>query len=199
MIHIRYLVSGSRIAGILIAIFLLSAAMSTTAKAKSWADGNGFWNVNGNWNPASVPVAGEAVNIVFTDGTPRIVTLNVSPPSLGLLSVDLTGTGTGASTLSMPNNNTLSANGILIGGYNGLTTTAGRGAMIQSAGTATTNPGWDFVLGYGANSTGTYTLSGSGALTANQSEYVGLFGNGTFTQSAGTNTLNSASGFFEIG
>ena len=100
----------------------------------------------------------------------------------------------------MPNNNTLSANGILIGGYNGSTTThAGRGAMTQSAGTATTNPGWDFVLGYGANSTGTYTLSGTGTLVANQSEYVGLYGNGTFNHSAGTNTIATATGFFDIG
>ena len=68
-----------------------------------------------------MPTAGEAVNIVFTDGVARIVTLNVSPSSLGLLTVDLTGPLTAASALSMPNNNTLSANGILIGGYNGIT------------------------------------------------------------------------------
>jgi T5SS/PEP-CTERM-associated repeat protein len=169
------------------------------AVAKNWNDGTGNWNVAGNWSPASVPVAGEAVNIVFTDGVARTVTYNVSAPSLGLFSVDLTGPDTTASALSITSNFNLAANGILIGGYNGLTTTAGRGAMTQSAGTVSTNAGWDFVLGYGAGSTGTYSLSGTGALTANQSEYVGLSGTGTFTQLAGTNTITSASAFFILG
>src|SRR4051812_7911217 len=162
MIQTDHSVAGSRVAAILIAVFLLSAATITNANAKSWADGNGFWNVNGNWNPATVPVAGEAVNIVFTDGTPRTGTYNVSAPSLGLFSVDLTGPGTGASALSILSNFNLAANGILIGGYNGITTTAGRGAMSQSVGTVSTNSGWDFVLGYGSGSTGTYTLNGLG-------------------------------------
>jgi hypothetical protein len=183
-----------------VAIFAtILGIIPTEAAAKNWNDGTASWSP-GVWSPSGAPVGGEAVNIVFTDGTPRTVTLNVSPPSLGLLSVDLTGAGTDVSTLSMPNSTTLAANGILFGGYNGATTTAGRGAGIQSGGTTvSTNSGWDFVLGYGANSTGTYMLSGTGALTANQSEYIGLFGNGTFTQSAATNTLNSAGGFFEIG
>jgi fibronectin-binding autotransporter adhesin len=184
------------IGAILAAISLLSPA--TLASAKNWNDGTGNWNVAANWSPASVPATGEAVNIVFTDGVARTVTLNATA-SLGLLSVDLTGSGTAASTLSVPNNNTLSANGILIGGYNGSTTTSGRGAMTQSDGMVSTNAGWDFVLGHGANSTGTYTLSGSGKLTANQSEYIGLSGNGTFNQSGGTNTIATATGFFNLG
>ena len=141
------------------------------------------------------------MNIVFTDGAPRTVTYNVSALAAGLLTVDLTGAGTAASTLSMPNAGTLSANGIVIGGYSGITLalTAGRGAFTQSAGTTTVNSGWDFTLGYGANSTGTYTLSGNGALVANQSEYVGILGTGTFNQSAGTNTIATATGFFDIG
>src|SRR5437879_1031072 len=165
----HYSLMASCLGAILTTILVLSPA--AVATAKNWADGTANWSP-GTWSPAGVPTAGEAVNIVFTDGVARTVTLNVSPPSLGLLSVDLTGAGTAASTLSMPNNNTLSANGILIGGYNGATTTAGRGAMTQSAGTASTNAGWDFVAGYGANSTGTYDLSGTGALVANQSEFV---------------------------
>jgi hypothetical protein len=75
----------------------LWGASSEPALAKSWADGNGLWNVNSNWNPAAVPVGGESVNIVFTDGTPRTVQYNVNAPSLGLYCVDLTGPGSGAS------------------------------------------------------------------------------------------------------
>jgi hypothetical protein len=183
-----------------LAMVLLLAPI-TVATAKNWNDGTAAWSP-GVWNPAGVPTAGEAVNIVFVDGVARTVTLNVSPPSLGLLTVDLTGAGTAASALSMPNNNTLTANGIVIGGYNGITATltAGRGAFTQSAGTTTVNSGRDFTLGYGANSTGTYTLSGTGALVANQSEFIGLSGNGTFNHSAGTNTVNaSAVGSLDIG
>ena len=196
MSELRQVLSALCIAAIVAATALLSPA--TLATAKNWNDGSANWSP-GIWSPAGVPTAGEAANIVFTDGVARTVTLNVSPPSLGLLSVDLTGVGTAASTLSMPNNNTLSANGILIGGYNGSTTTAGRGAMTQSDGMASTNAGWDFVLGHGANSTGTYTLSGTGKLTANQSEYIGLSGNGTFNHSGGTNTIATATGFFNLG
>src|SRR5205823_3712283 len=142
------------------------------------------------------PAAGDAVNIVFVDGTARTITYNVSAPSLGLLTVDLTGPGTTASTLSMPNNLNLAANGIVIGGYSGLTSapTAGRAAAAQSAGSVTTNLGFDLTIGYGAGSIGTYTLAG-GTLTANQSEYVGLAGNGTFNHSGGTNTIATGTGF----
>lgn len=166
--------------------------------AKSWADGTGNWNVGANWSPASVPTAGEAVNIVFTDGVARTVTYNVAAPALGLLAIDLTGPGSAASTLSMPNNFNLTVSGIVVGGHNGVTVTAGRGAMTQAGGTTTTTAGWDFTVGYGAGSTGNYTLSG-GALTANQSEYVGISGNGTFNHSGGTNTIATASGFFILG
>src|SRR5882757_8261385 len=121
MSRLRHTLLSSRVAATFAAFVLLSSAAITTVVAKNWNHGDGFWNVNGNWSPAAVPVANEAVNIVFADGTPRTVTYNVSAPSLGLLTVDLTGAGTAASELSMPNNNTLSANGILIGGYNGIT------------------------------------------------------------------------------
>ena len=71
--------------------------------------------------------------------------------------------------------------------------------MTQSAGTASTNPGFDLVVGYGVNSTGTYTLSG-GALVAKQSEFIGFNGTGTFNHTGGTNTVNaSAVGAFDLG
>ena len=167
----------------------------------------GTWSTGSNWSGvgaggvdnAGAPTLGEAVNIVFADGTARTVTYDVSAPSLGLLSIDLTGPGTAAHTLSIPSNNSLAANGILVGGYDGFGATNGRGALNQSAGTVTTNLGWDLVVGHGVNSTGVYTLSG-GALVANQSEYIGLSGTGTFNHTGGTNTINAgAVGGFDIG
>jgi hypothetical protein len=171
-----------------------------SAATDNWTGGDGFWNFSSQWSRGVVPGSGDAVNIVFNDGVARTVTYNVTS-SLGLLTVDLTGPGTVASALSMPYNNALSANGIVIGGYNGITAklTAGRGTFTQSAATTTVNSGWDFTLGYGAGSSGTYSLGGSGALVANQSEYVGLYGAGTFNHSAGTNTIATATGFLEIG
>jgi T5SS/PEP-CTERM-associated repeat protein len=60
--------------------------------------------------------------------------------------------------------------------------------------------GTDLVVGFGAGSVGTYTLSGTGAVTASQSEFIGSLGSGTFTQSAGTNTLlPSAVGYLNMG
>lgn len=69
--------------------------------AKSWVAGTGNWNVPANWSPASIPTAGEAVNIVFADGVARTVTLDVNPPALGLVSIDLTGAGSTTNTLSL--------------------------------------------------------------------------------------------------
>jgi len=177
---------------------VLWSASSTSTWAKNWADGTGNWNVPGNWSPAALPASGEAVNIAFSDGVARTVTYNVAAPSLGTVSVDLTGAGTAASTLSLPNSFNLTENGLLIGGYNGSAQTAGRGAMNQAGGTVTMASGWDFVVGHGAGSTGVYTQSG-GSVVANQSEYIGLSGNGTFNQSGGTNTIATTSGFFYLG
>jgi len=36
--------------------------------AKNWNAVSGNWSVAGNWSPAAVPMAGEAVNIVFISG-----------------------------------------------------------------------------------------------------------------------------------
>ena len=185
----------------LVVVLALSSAILPQAAAKNWNDGDGDWNVPGNWSPASVPTAGEAVNIVFTNGTAHTVTYDVSAPSIGLLSIDLTGPAFASSKLSLPNNNSLAANGIYVGGFSGVTglPTSGSGFLNQSAGTVTTNPGWDLVVGHGGGSAGTYTLSG-GALVANQSEFIGFSGMGTFNHSAGTNTINaSAVGAFDLG
>jgi T5SS/PEP-CTERM-associated repeat protein len=189
-------------------LMFLSSAAATPAIAKNWADGTSNWNVPANWSPAAVPGVGEAVNIVNTDGTARTVTLNVSPPALGLLTIDLTGAGTAADTLSITSNVSLTSGAMFVGGYSGSAATAGRGAVVQSAGAVAMASGLDLALAYGgpgtspatAASTGTYTLSGTGTFTAPQSEFIGYGGSGTFNQSGGTNTINSGSiGAFYMG
>jgi hypothetical protein len=186
--------------GRVLALVLLSSAMVAPVAARNWDfNGNGNWSETTKWNPDGLPAPNEAVNIVFTDGTARNVTYDVPAPSLGLLSIDLTGPGATVSTLSLPNSNSLFANGIYVGGYSGAGVTSGRGALDQSDGMVATNPGWDLVVGHGAGSTGTYTLSG-GALEANQSEFIGFSGTGTFNHTGGTNTINaSAVGAFDLG
>ena len=123
---------------------------STAQAAKFWKNsvGSGNWSTGNNWSASSaaatdnggVPTSGEPVRIVFTDGTPRTVTYDVNAPTIGLLSVDLTGAGTSAATFSVPNNNNLTAAAILVGGYSGTGGTSGRGSLNQSAGAITTTP-----------------------------------------------------------
>ena len=184
--------------GVAIVAVLAWCVAASPAAARNWNVVNGNWSLGTNWSPSGTPTSGEATNIAFTDGTARTVTYDFASPTLGLFAIDLTGAGTTTNTLSMPNNLSLTAGTLLVGGYNGITSTQtnGRGAVTQSNGSMTIAAGGDLVVGYGAGSTGTYTLSGmgsvSGAVTANQNELIGYIGTGTFTQSAGTNTINSS-------
>ncbi|HEX3601560.1 MAG TPA: hypothetical protein VHU84_15520 [Lacipirellulaceae bacterium] len=181
-----------------------SSALATKFWKNSVASGN--WSTSNNWSASSaagtdnggVPTSGEPVRIVFTDGTPRTVTYDVNAPTIGLLSVDLTGAGTSAATFSVPNNNNLTAAAIFVGGYSGTGATSGHGALNQSAGAIATSAGTDLAVGYGAGSSGTYIMSG-GTFTAAQNEFVGYSGTGVFNQSGGTNTIVSTSAFFEVG
>ena len=183
---------------VLIVTLLGLAASPAMAVTKNWTGSSGNWSP-GNWSPAGVPAASDSVNIAFTDGLARTVTLNTSTPSLGLVSIDLTGAGIATSTLSLPSSNNLTATAIGVGGFNGSITAGGRGAVSQSAGTTTISAGGDLILGWGSGSVGTYSLAG-GALVANQAEFVGLGGTGTFNHSAGTNTITaSALGYLSLG
>jgi T5SS/PEP-CTERM-associated repeat protein len=210
MIERTFLYGAGRWQPVLAAVLALLPATAAQA-TKFWRNGvtTGNWSTPTNWssNSASdtttsgVPGA-EAVNIVNTDGTARTVTLDVSTPTLGLISIDLTGAGTAADTLSIPitSNVSLTSNALFVGGYSGSAATAGRGAVIQSAGAVAMTMGSDLALAYGgpgttpstAASTGTYTLNG-GTFTAPQSEFIGYGGAGTFNQNGGTNTIGVGS------
>ena len=71
----------------------------------------------------------------------------------------------------------------------------GTGSFTQSGGTnGGSNSAIDLTLGYNIGSSGTYVLSGNALLTAN-GEFVGLYGTGIFTQTAGSNMINNSSYF----
>ena len=64
---------------------------------------------------------------------------------------------------------------------------SGTGTFSQSAGTNALKNGYvSLYLGYNTTGTGSYSLSGSGSLSAYE-QYVGNSGTGTFSQSGGTN------------
>ena len=177
-----------RILIVTLLILTLPPATVATAAVKNWLAGSGNWNTGANWTGGTVPMTDDTVRIFWNDGVGRTITYDVSAPALGLLSIGLTGPGATMNTLSLPNNNTLTTAGIRVGGFNGITSDTGRGAVNQSAGTTTISPGFDLSLAWGGGSTGTYTLGG-GALAANQSEFIGYSGTGTFNHTAGTNTV----------
>ncbi len=182
-----------------------NATVATAQIPRYWRNtaGSSTWNTPANWSSASagdtnpatngVPLVNDPVNIVNSDALPHTVTLNVNPPSLGLLTINYTGPGAGANTLSMTSSNNLTANAIFVGGWTGGLggiPTNGRGAITQSAGKISTNAGGDWVLGRGIDSTGTYTLSGTGEVVAAQSLFIGYLGTGVFNHSDGKTTIN---------
>ena len=61
----------------------------------------------------------------------------------------------------------------------------GTGTFSQTAGSNIFSAGAGLLLGGTASGTGTYNLSGSGAIAANDGEYIGDIGLGTFNQSGG--------------
>ena len=69
----------------------------------------------------------------------------------------------------------------------------GNGTFTQSGGTnATPNANGTLYLGYNSGSNGYYNLSGNGTLNI-QSENIGNQGNGTFSQTGGTNSVTALS------
>jgi hypothetical protein len=184
-------------------------AHSEAHAVKFWKNSvtSGNWGTGSNWSSVSaagadnggLPVANEPVRIVHTDGVARTVTLNVNPPTVGLVAIDLTGAGTAADTLLLNAGNNLTAGALFVGGHTGVAPTNGRGTVTQSAGAVAMAAGLDLVVGHGAGSTGVYNLSG-GSLTAPQSIFTGFSGSGTFNHSGGIVTVNAgAVGSFNMG
>jgi hypothetical protein len=165
-------------------IVALSLVLPAHAVIKDWNDGTGIWSEPTNWTPAGVPAAGDTVNVVFADDVARTVTYDYTGPAtmLGPLTIDMSGAGTNATTLSMAAN-TLSTNS---GEHIGVD---GRGTFDQSGGTHTLLMG-ALDVGANATATGTYNLSGTGSLVSDADERIGVNGAGTFNQSGGSNTIS---------
>ena len=110
----------------------LSVVLPAHAVIKDWNDGTGNWSEPANWTPAGVPEAGDDTNIVFNDDVARTVTYDYTGPAvmLGPLTIDMTGAGTNATTLSMGANALSTNSGEYIG-------EDGRGTFDQSGGTHT--------------------------------------------------------------
>ena len=163
---------------------VLLAATVATAAVKDWTDGTGLWSTPANWSGLTAPVNNDLVNLYFTDGVGRTVTYDIAAITLGSMNVSLKGPGATNATLSM------AANSLTVGteyvGYDG------RGTIDQSGGTNTISAGAGSLdVGVLAGSTGTYNLSGTGALVVNTNEYIGDAGTGFFNQTGGTHNNGS--------
>ncbi len=151
------------------------------------------------WQSGVVPVTGD--NVYLTADTANATLFYrynydgctdpgcTDVPVFSYLSVENTGGGTTTlrTSTSYPNGD-LSADTISIG-------TSGSGAMIQTGGGTVSSAtlilgGLSFESGYFSYGTGSYQLSGTGTLSANE-EYIGRAGTGTFTQSSATNKVTA--------
>jgi T5SS/PEP-CTERM-associated repeat protein len=159
----------------------VSVAVSYTrvssAVTRNWSAGDGNWSTAANWSPASVPESGDAVSIGFSDGLARSVAYDYAGPAVTLtsLGLDLTGSVSNASTLTISDHNLRATNEYV--GY------SGRGAVQQSGGTNTVDT--SVYLGYNASALGTYHLSGPGVLAVAGDQFVAYSGSGTFNITSG--------------
>jgi hypothetical protein len=163
----------------------LTSPGSAYATSRTWLDGSGNWSVGVDWTGHVIP-GGDDVSIVNSDGVPRTVTLDVNSATLTSFTIDLTGAGSGANTLSIATT-TLAVSGPEWIGF------TGRGGVNQTGGLNTmTGP---LLLGIGNTSNGNYTLSNTATLSAD-GESIGLSGSGTLTQSG--SSLNQITDFLAL-
>ncbi len=107
----------------------------------------------------------------------------------GSYELDVEGTTASPASVTLSGTGNLSTGQVTIGGDDGTT-----GTFTQSGGTFTINNGNALYLGSKSGSSGSYTLSGTGSLSAGEA-LIGYGGTGLFTQSGGTFTINGY-GFF---
>jgi hypothetical protein len=138
---------------------------------KQWTGGSGSWDDTGvpagtsNWTSPGAPTSGYSAYLTQDDSTDRTVEYNAATPvQLNELRVDATGSGD--MTLQQDTDSALAADNEYVG-YQG------RGTYIQTAGT--NNVTNNLSLGENPGSSGTYELSGTGQLQA-QNLYVGNSG-----------------------
>lgn len=155
------------------------------AASDYWVCGSGMWDsLCWSSTPGGAPIYTQPLNADYvyltqSDAVNRTVTYSYTAYVLNSVQIDATGTG--SMTLSQD---------LYADQLNSINETIG----VNGSGTHTQSVGTNIVqnyliLGQNAGSNGSYFLSGSGSLTANNVA-VGLHGNGTFTQTSGSHQSN---------
>ena len=159
-------------AGFVVASMVLVAA-PLRAASYSWAVAAGDWSVASNWGGA-VPSISETA-CVANGGTATITTS-------GLKSNAIDVGGAAGGTIDMTSGSSWE--------YFATVGLNGSGTFLQSGGT--NNDSNKLYLGYNAEDSGVYSLSGSATLSTYY-EYVGYAGTGVFNQTGGTNLTQTLS------
>jgi T5SS/PEP-CTERM-associated repeat protein len=180
---------------------------SITPSTLYWENGtpSGNWSSATPWSAvgptgtdaSGPPTAADTVYIANTDALSHIVTLDQSD-TINSLQIGSTGGGTDTLSQTAAYNLTMQTEQVGAG-------TASTAIHIQSAGTNSYASA--LIIGAGTLSSGTYSLSGNGALNIDSTGsgtgagmFVGYNGNGTFNQSGGTVTVgNSTLGNLYVG
>lgn len=165
-----------------ILVLALAAAFANPALAatKNWKCGSGSWATVSCWDSIGPPGPSDVVYIVnpLSANVPLTVQISIgqhfATNSVHIDAIDI--------KASLALFGALSTQDEIIGEY-------GKGSLAQSSGKHTVENGLS--LGRYAGSSGSYALSGSGALSAGFGEYIGLWGAGSFAQSGGTNTVTN--------
>ena len=180
-----------------------SLCVSTPVRADDivWNLGisSGDWNNASSWINASggsqrVP-AGSDHGLLLTDNSSRTVYYNSTGPAFELLNI-----GAPSGIPDSPYSGTMTLN--ITGGAfrtTGAQDTVGgtgRGVVNHTGGSyitdgSTVSSGGTLVIGSETTGIGTYNLSGTGSLSSTGFQMVGGNGTGTFTQSAGSNTVGT--------
>ncbi len=172
----------ARLWAIALATFMAVDLMASTPVRADlyWGLQLGDWSVPANWG-GRLPTSSDTVYVV-NGGT---LTVTLPGELCGTLSLG----GEGCGTVQMTGGG-LSTNYQFV--YNPVYN-SGMGIFTQSGGT--NSIAGCLFLDNGTGGSGTYSLSGSGLLSAGE-EHVGDNGNGTFTQSGGTNTISNNNSLF---
>jgi autotransporter-associated beta strand protein len=169
------------------AIIVLNSSVTKAATSYYWRVASGSWSTASNWGGTTLPTSSDYACIqnsgtATIDKYARCDTLYLGGPVSG--AVELISGGE------------LMANRERIG-EGSLTT----GTFTQNGGVNIVGGGFQggLYLGYSANYTGIYNLSGTGVLSCWSDEYIGHSGTGTFTQTGGTNTILSGISYLYLG
>ena len=161
-----------RLLGFAAAALLLLSSPPARADV-TWSVASGDWSVATNWSGGALPTSTDNADI-YNGGTATITTTGDVCSSLSL------GSTAGSGAIQMTGGSLAVGNYAYVGYFRHghLHAIRRHEHRLQLA-----------LLGCNSGSSGTYTLSGSGLLSAPY-EYVGYSGTGTFTQSGGTNSIS---------